>query len=50
MTVFWDVAPFSLVEVYQVSEVSAASIALMEAESTSETSDYTTQHSRRQSS
>jgi hypothetical protein len=40
MTVFWDVAPFSLVKVYRVSDVLSAFITrtMMEAVSTSETS------------
>jgi hypothetical protein len=54
MTVFSVVAPCSLVKVYDVSEVLAASIikAMMEAVSTSEKSVnfYQTQHPRRRSS
>jgi hypothetical protein len=49
IAVFWVVVPYSLIEVYEVSEVLAASIirAMMEAGSTSETSVNFYQTTRR---
>jgi hypothetical protein len=49
MGVFWVVAPCSLVEVYRVSEMLAASIMALMMEATS-TTDYTVQQLRRQPS